>query len=201
MSPIYQYIDELKEQYDEMALHEDEFQTPSLKEDTSLRVKNGKSMENLCPTSNDWDNRYDDFLKENFDARAICDALQNINSPHLPKTERAYWWVFYVVMTEIRWSTGQKGNQKLVLQWANQHFGCGWDWSKAHLFKFTDINKSIKKLPSSQWNESSTKSSVGKYYGQLAKQMKDTFVQVHEGKLVDRAQFFKTGYLRINTGH
>ena len=202
MSPICQYIDELKEKYNEKSLKEDVFQTPSANGNTLLRFQNGNNMEVICQTSNEWDNRYDSFLNKNVDAQAICKALQDINSPHIPKTERGYWWTFYLVLTEIKWAETKIGNKKLVLQWANQHFNCGWDWSKAHQFKFTGINKGIIKTPISQWSKTTTKSSVGLYYGELAKQMKAAFVEeVNGGKLMDRMQFIKRGCQRINNGH
>ena len=44
--------------------------------------------------------------------------------------------------------------------------------------------------------------SNGSYYGELAKQMKNTFVEeVNSGKLIDKSIFIKQGFLRINKGH
>lgn len=150
----------------------------------------------------EWDSRYDGFLKENLNAQAIYEVLQNINSPHLPKNERPYWWVFYSVLVDIRWATAQKGNQRLILKWANHHFNCGWDWNKANQFKFTDINPTLKGTPINQWDENTMATCYGLYYRELAEQMKSTFVEIVNGdKLMDKKRYIKEGFLRINNGH
>ena len=175
---------------------------------SKILADNENSLEDLLSQEierqpeGEWDNRYDGFLKDNLNAQKIFNALREISSPNLPKTQRPFWWVFFTVITEIRWAKEQRGNQKLVLQWANHHFKLGWDWNKNSLFKFSDISQQIRKLPSSKWNEKTMVTSIGLYYGELAKQMKDAFVEeVNGGRLMDRKNFIKKDYQRINNGH
>lgn len=150
--------------------------------------------------SSEWIGCFDGFLHPSLNPQAIADALNKISSPHLPKSERSYWWVFITVLTEINWIS--QTNYKLTLQWANFHFNCGWDWKKNNQFKFSDINEKIKSVqPSSKWNKSVTGSVIGDYYGELAKTMKETFVVVVNGnKLLDKAEFILPGCPFINNG-
>ena len=145
-----------------------------------------------------WIGCFDGFLDSNLNAEAIAEALRGITSPHLPKNERGYWWVFYTILTEINWIP--KTNHKLALQWVNLHFDCGWDWSKNSQFKFSDINSKIKTTPSSKWNRDTTGNIIGDYYGELAKNMRNTFVESIKGKLIDKGTFIKQGCQRINDG-
>lgn len=148
----------------------------------------------------EWISCFDGFLDPNLNPQAIAIALREIDHPNFPKNERGYWWVFVTVLTEIHWIP--KPNYKQALQWANLHFKCGWDWTKDNQFKFTDINAEIRSKPSSEWNKQLTKSTIGDYYGALAKTMKNTFVDVvNNNKLIDKGKFIKKGYQRINTGH
>ena len=162
----------------------------------SLRAENGR-LKNSNPELK-WIGCFDGFLHPNLNAEAIAEKLKGMSSPHLPKNERGYWWVFYTVLTEINWIP--KTNHKLLLQWANLHFDCGWDWSKDNQFKFSDINSKIKTAPSPKWNKDTTGNVIGDYYGELAKSMRDAFVESIEGKLLDRGEFIKPGCKRINNG-
>ena len=150
--------------------------------------------------SNEWISCFDGFLHPNLNPQAIAKALKNISHSNFPKNERGYWWTFVTVLTELNWIPKQ--NYKLVLQWANLHFNCGWDWTKDSQFKFSDINEKIKSTqPSSKWNRKVTGNVIGHYYGELAKNMKAAFVEeVEGGKIIDRAEFFKSGTQRINQG-
>ena len=151
----------------------------------------------------EWDNRYDGFLKDNLNPEEICEALKQIQSPHLLKAERGFWWTFYRVLGEIGWLDEMKGNKKMVLLWANQHFDIGWDWSKDNLFKFSDITHSdvIRNKPISEWNKNNVGREIGDHYKELAKEMKETFVEyVNGGKMRDRNRFIKTGARLINNG-
>lgn len=150
--------------------------------------------------SNEWIACFDGFLHSNLNPQAIAEALKNISHSNFPKNERGYWWTFVTVLTELNWIPKQ--NYKLVLQWANLHFNCGWDWNKDSQFKFSDINEKIKSTqPSSKWNRNVTGNVIGDYYGELAKTMKATFVEEFEGgKIIDRSEFIKSGSQRINQG-
>lgn len=202
LTPVFQYCDELKERYEEESIHEDGVLAQTKNEDTFPIVDNRNNIQLVGQTEDEWDNRYDGFLKENLDAQAIFEALQNISSPNLPKTQHPFWWVFYIVLLEINWIPEKKGNQKLVLQWANNHFNCGWDWNSKRQFKFSDIDPKLKCTPSSSWDKNTMKTIAGLYYGQLAKQMKEAFVEVvPSGKLMDRKRFIKDRHQRINNGH
>lgn len=132
----------------------------------------------------EWIGCFDGFLHSSLDAKAIADALNNISSPHLPKNERSYWWVFYVSLLEINWIL-DSANHNTILKWVNLHFNLGWDWRSEQLFKFT-IDKKYKVKHSSEWEMLGT---TGKYYAELSKRMKDTFVKNYEGKLFDRKKF------------
>ena len=170
-------------------------------EDLKAEVKNLRAENNRLKESNHemkWIGCFDGFLNSNLNAEAIAEELKGMASPHLPKNERGYWWVFYTTLTEINWIP--KMNHKLALQWANLHFDCGWDWSKDNQFKFSDINSKIKATPSSKWNKNTTKNVIGDYYGELAKSMRDAFVESIDGKMIDKAKFIKAGCQRINNG-
>ena len=131
-----------------------------------------------------WVDCFDTFLHPSLNAQAIADALKNISSPHLPKSERSYWWVFYVSLLEINWIL-DSANQNTILQWVNLHFNMSWDWRSEQLFKFT-INKKYKIKNSSEWEKLGT---IGKYYSELSKRMKNAFVENLEGVLFDRRKF------------
>lgn len=148
----------------------------------------------------EWIACFDGFLHSSLNPQAIANALHNITHSYFSKNERAYWWVFYTVLTEIHWIP--KKDYKLALQWANLHFNCGWDWRKDHQFRFSDINDKIKAAPSSKWNKALTGNVIGDYYGELAKTMKETFVFiVNGGKLRDNDKFIIPGSPLINKGH
>lgn len=170
-------------------------------EDLKTEVENLRAENKSLKESNHemkWIGCFDGFLDSNLNAEAIAKALRGITSPNLPKNERGFWWVFYTILTEINWIP--KTNHKLVLQWANLHFECGWDWSKDSQFKFSEINSKIKSTPSSKWNRKTTGNIIGDYYGELAKNMRNTFVESISGKLIDKATFIKQGCQRINDG-
>lgn len=131
-----------------------------------------------------WVDCFDIFLHPSLNAQAIAEALKNISSPHLPKSERSYWWVFYVTLLEINWIL-DSANHNTILQWVNLHFNMGWDWRSEQLFKFT-IDKKYKVKRSSEWENLGT---IGKYYAELSKRMKETFVEILEGVLFDRRKF------------
>ena len=131
-----------------------------------------------------WVDCFDIFLHPSLNAQAIADALKNISSPHLPKSERSYWWVFYVTLLEINWIL-DSANHNTILQWVNLHFNMGWDWRSEQLFKFT-INKKYKVKHSSEWEKLGT---IGKYYAELSKRMRDAFVEILDGVLFDRKKF------------
>lgn len=131
-----------------------------------------------------WVDCFDTFLHPSLNAQAIVDALKNISSPHLSKSERSYWWVFYVTLLEINWIL-DSANHKTILQWVNLHFNMGWDWRSEQLFKFT-IDKKYKVKNSSEWEKLGT---IGKYYSELSKRMKNAFVENLEGVLFDRKKF------------
>ena len=162
----------------------------------SLRAENKRLKEPNHEMK--WIGCFDGFLDSNLNAEAIAEELKGIVSPHFPKNERGYWWVFYTILTEIKWIPNR--NHKLALQWANLHFDCGWDWSKDNQFKFSDINSKIKATPSSKWNRNTTENVIGEYYGELAKAMRDAFVESIGGKMIDKSKFIKTGCQRINNG-
>ena len=67
----------------------------------------------------------------------------------------------------------------------NLHFNMGWDWRSEQLFKFT-IDKKYKVKNSSEWEKLGT---IGKYYSELSKRMKNAFVENLEGVLFDRKKF------------
>lgn len=147
----------------------------------------------------EWIACFDGFLHSSLNPQAIANALHNITHSYFSKNEKAYWWVFYTVLTEIHWIP--KKDYKLALQWANLHFNCGWDWRKDHQFRFSDINDKIKAAPSSKWNKALTGNVIGDYYGELAKTMKETFVFiVNGGKLRDNDKYIIPGSPLINTG-
>ena len=146
-----------------------------------------------------WIACFEGFLHENLNAQAIAQAINNINSPKLPKKERGYWWAFYTVLTEINWIPNK--NHKMALQWANLHFDCGWDWTQKNQFKFSEIAPEVTTVSSYDWNENTMKTIAGKYYGELAKKFRDTFVEIIEDKMFDRKEFIKQGCRRINDGH
>lgn len=148
-----------------------------------------------------WISCFDGFLHSHLNPMSIAKALDGITHSNFSKKERGFWWVFVTVLTEINWIPER--NYKLALQWANLHFDCGWDWKKDNLFKFSDINKKIKSVqPSSKWNKKVTGNVIGDYYGELAKTMKETFVDVVEGnKLLDKKEFIRPGCPLINNGH
>ena len=131
-----------------------------------------------------WVDCFDVFLHPSLNAKAIADALNGISSPHLPKNERSYWWVFYVTLLKINWIL-DSANHNTILQWVNLHFNLGWDWRSEQLFKFT-INKKYKVKNSSEWEKLGT---IGKYYSELSKRMKNAFVENLEGVLFDRKKF------------
>ena len=135
-----------------------------------------------------WIACFDNFLHSSLDAKAIADALNNISSPHLPKNERSYWWVFYVSLLEINWIL-DSANHKTVLQWVNLHFNMGWDWRSEQLFKFT-IEKKYKVKHSSEWSKMGT---TGKYYAELSERMRDAFVRNIDGVLFDREKYVLPG--------
>lgn len=147
-----------------------------------------------------WDNRYDGFLKKNLNVQAIFKALQNINSPSLPKSERGYWWTFYKVLIEINWIRGRKGDQKILLQWANHHFDLGWNWSKSDSFKFGEVpnNEIIKHKHTSEWKNSSKRVD---YYGELADMMIEAFqIFTEKGCNKDKQAFLQPRAQFINKG-
>lgn len=147
----------------------------------------------------EWIACFDGFLHSSLNPQAIANALHSITHTYFSKNEKAYWWVFYTVLTEIHWIP--KKDYKLALQWANLHFNCGWDWRKDHQFRFSDINDKIKAAPSSKWNKALTGNVIGDYYGELAKNMKKTFVfVVNGGKLRDNDKYIIPGSPLINTG-
>ena len=145
-----------------------------------------------------WIDCFDSFLHPSLNAEAIAKKLQAIDSPHLPKNERGFWWAVLIVLGEIHWIPSPKNCHKTILQWANLHFDCGWDWRKEHLFKFADISQKIKITPSAQWNANTTGTAIGDYYGSLAKKLRETFVEDIEGMTIDRAEFIRNGCRRIN---
>ena len=145
-----------------------------------------------------WIDCFDSFLNPSLNAEAIAQKLQAIDSPHLPKNERGFWWAVLIVLGEIHWIPSPKNCHKTILQWANLHFDCGWDWRKEHLFKFADISQKIKITPSAQWNANTTGTAIGEYYGSLAKKLRETFVEDIKGMTIDRAEFIRNGCRRIN---
>lgn len=149
----------------------------------------------------EWIGCFDGFLHSSLNPQAIAKALEGITHSYFPKHERGFWWVFVTVLTEIGWIP--KPNYKMALQWANLHFNCGWDWKKDNQFKFSEINEKIRSVqPSSKWNKSVTGNVIGDYYGELAKTMRGTFVDVVNGnKLLDRKEFILPGCPLINNGH
>ena len=174
------------------------------KENKQLKEENeALSLKVLESESNEpkWIDCFDVFLHPNLNPEEIAKELKQITHASLPKKERGYWYVFVTVLGEINWIPTP--NNMMALQWANLHFDCGWDWRKKHRFNFSDINKKIKGVqPSSKWNSSVTGNVIGDYYGELAKNMREAFVEVVEGNhLLDKKKFIKHGCTRINNGH
>ena len=145
-----------------------------------------------------WIGCFDLFLHQNLNAEAIAEELRNISSPHLPKNERGFWWTVFTVFSEIHWIPKPSNSQKMLLQWANLHFDCGWDWRKENQFKFSDINDKIKTLSSNDWNKHKIGNVYGDYYGELAKSIKNAFVEIVEGRIIDRSKFILPVCRRIN---
>ena len=158
-------------------LEKDQKQWKAEKKELNAHIQN---LEN----QSGWVDCFDIFLHPSLNAQAIADALKNISSPHLPKSERSYWWVFYVTLLEINWIL-DSANHNTILKWVNLHFNLGWDWRSEQLFKFT-IDKKYKVKNSSEWEKLGT---IGKYYSELSKRMKNAFVENLEGVLFDRKKF------------
>ncbi len=147
-----------------------------------------------------WISCFDTFLDPRLNAEAIAEKLHEINSPHLPRNKRGFWWVVFTVFSEIHWIPTPSKNQKTILQWANLHFDCSWDWRKDNQFKFSDISDKIKTKKSSEWNKKLTGNVIGDYYGELARNIKESFVEIIDGKIIDRSRFILSGCQRINNG-
>ena len=82
MSPIYQYIDELKEQYNEKSLKEDGVQTPSANEVPLPQIISSNSIEVVCENDNVSKGRpkaksFETFIKRDAPSRFI-DVLEEI---------------------------------------------------------------------------------------------------------------------------
>lgn len=193
----------IKQQCESQRIKIEEMERERVSLSNKLDQLNSNSEKEETVTENkeiEWIGCFDGFLHPSLNPQAIANALHNISHSYFPKNERAYWWVFYTVLTEIHWIPTR--NYKLALQWVNLHFNCGWDWRKDHQFRFSDINDKIKAAPSSKWNKALTGNVIGDYYGELAKTMRDTFVFiVNGGKLRDNDKFIIPGSPLINKGH
>lgn len=171
-----------------------EEENEQLKKQPTIDSTDEESVENK------WISCFDTFLDDRLNAEAIAEKLHEIASPHLQKNKRSFWWVVFTVFSEIHWIPNTSANQKTLLQWANLHFDCGWDWRKNNQFKFSDIQAKIKTKKSSEWNKNLTGNVIGDYYGELAQNIKDAFVEIIDGRIIDRACFILPGCQRINTG-
>ena len=157
----------------------------------------GEGYNDENESQDEWNTVYDSIFDPKLNPQAIAQALKNINSVHLPKNERGYWWVFLAVLTDIKWMNNPI--HKKVLQWANFHFNCGWDWNKDNQFRFADIHKNIKNQSYSEWSKETTGTNLGVYYRELAKKMKESFVNVTDtGVIYDKPNFFLPGKECIN---
>lgn len=137
----------------------------------------------------EWIACFDSIFHRSLNPQAIAEALEAMTSLHLPKNERSFWWVFYVVLSELKWIV-ETANQNTILQWANLHFNMGWDWRSDQLFKFT-IDKKYRIKHSSKWSGIGT--AQGQYYSELADTMRDAFVKVIDGVTFDRKKFILPG--------
>ncbi len=171
-------------------------------EEENERLKKQPTVDNTDEefVEKKWISCFDTFLDYRLNAEAIAEKLNEIASPHLPKTKRSFWWVVFTVFSEIHWIPNTSTNQKTILQWANLHFNCGWDWRKNNQFKFSDIQAKIKTKKSSEWNKNLTDNVIGDYYGELAQNIKEAFVEIIDGRIIDRGCFILSGYQRINNG-
>ena len=171
-------------------------------EEENERLKKQPTVDNTDEgfVEKKWISCFDTFLDSRLNAEAIAEKLHEIASPHLPKTKRSFWWVVFTVFSEIHWIPNTSTNQKTILQWANLHFDCGWDWRKDNQFKFSDIQAKIKTKKSSEWNKSLTGNVIGDYYGELAQNIKEAFIEIIDGRIIDRGCFILPGNQRINNG-
>lgn len=171
-------------------------------EEENERLKKQPTVDNTDEefVEKKWISCFDTFLDSRLNAEAIAEKLHEIASPHLPKTKRSFWWVVFTVFSEIHWIPNTSTNQKTILQWANLHFDCGWDWRKDNQFKFSDIQAKIKTKKSSEWNKSLTGNVNGDYYGELAQNIKEAFIEIIDGRIIDRGCFILPGNQRINNG-
>ncbi len=171
-------------------------------EEENERLKKQPTVDNTDEefVEKKWISCFDTFLDSRLNAEAIAEKLHEIASPHLPKTKRSFWWVVFTVFSEIHWIPNTSTNRKTILQWANLHFDCGWDWRKDNQFKFSDIQAKIKTKKSSEWNKSLTGNVIGDYYGELAQNIKEVFVEIIDGRIIDRGCFILPGNQRINNG-
>ena len=200
---LLQEIEDLKAKVEKLTSENAELEKRNNKlEDKSQEIE--KTLQDFTEKAegeeSEWIGCFDGFLHPSLNPRAIALALNKVTHSHFTKKERGYWWVFVIVLHEIHWIP--KKNYKMALQWANLHFKCGWDWRKDNQFKFSDINKKIKSVqPSSKWNNAVTGNVIGDYYGELAKTMKNSFVEIlNDGKLLDRKEFILPGCVYINKG-
>lgn len=200
---VYQYCDDIKEMYDELSIDapktigevtkKESYETNLVQQRI---IEDDKEVPREVPEK--WIDCFDSVFNENINAQEVFNALREFSSPVI--IGKPYYYTIHKVLTEIRWIPNKKGSQQDFLKWYNLHFKCGWkaNWQ----FKFTDIDHRLKKIPSSEWDEHTMTSSLGKDYHDLAQRLKDTFTEtVNGGKLIDRLVFIKKGMQRINNGY
>lgn len=201
--PLLQEIEDLKAQVEQLT-NENAALEKRNKVLEEKSQENEKTLQDLIVKTegdeSEWIGCFDGFLHPSLNPKAIALALNKVTHSYFTKKERGYWWVFVTVLHEIHWIP--KKNYKMALQWANLHFKCGWDWRKDNQFKFSDITNSIRSVqPSSKWNKTVTGSVIGEYYGELAKTMKNAFVEiVDDNRLLDKNEFIIPGRVYINKG-
>ena len=141
---------------------------------------------------------YDNVFDDKINVDTVADAIKRISYASL--SGKPYWYVVFTVLSEIHWIPNPHKSRKKFLQWVCARFDL--EWKSEYDFKFADIDKRIAKTRSEEWNEETMTTSQGQYYGELAKIVRETFVEtVNNGKLIDKSAFIKPGQTRINNGH
>lgn len=119
---------------------------------------------------------------------AVVDAIRKLKSSKIRDTR--FWYVIYRVLKHIGWL--EVTTQTKFIDWVDYHFK--WEWEKRN---FKDVPSELKHIDPSEWkdvtivskNTKKENTELANDYYEFAITVRDTFVEIENGKIHDKDSF------------
>lgn len=180
---VYDFCDNLMEQYDELSMTSQAMVLNSL-----AGTDMGQAPGVLAtPQKEIWDASLDIVFDYKLNVPEIAKAISSFNSTKLTNKQKAY--VLFRVFEEKVWIPKIKGSQKNYIKWYEKHFS---GWAKDNFGSDFSI---FNPVPTSDWGRENTPHPSAGLFKELAEMVKRTYWKVDGG---DKNEYIKEGMRAIN---